>query len=170
MVHPTRKQTSDHQQYKYVCQLVLEGPWRDKFRSSLEVAIEHGVRTYRKFRRSSETFEVQEGPGTTRCGSKNLPSIADMMGEVQATNQSWGDHQQATQQRKRRINTTTFKTWYAPPGTALVDLMLHLHLSGVSAIGTPCHYQHMVSPSEPDAARAWVGSTPMNLSPTRRHG
>ncbi|CAM9948387.1 unnamed protein product [Ectocarpus sp. 6 AP-2014] len=102
----------------HVYRLVLEGPWGDRFGSSLDVAIDHSVRTHRKFRRISEMTVEEQEPDTTGFGTKTFSCVADIVGDIMAINQTGGDHNR--------------QTWYAPPRTALDELMLHLHLAGVS--------------------------------------
>ncbi|CAN0325164.1 unnamed protein product, partial [Ectocarpus sp. 6 AP-2014] len=102
----------------HVYRLVLEGPWGDRFGSSLDVAIDHSVRTHRKFRRISEMTVEEQEPDTTGFGTKTFSCVADIVGDIMAINQTGGDHNR--------------QTWYAPPGMALDELMLHLHLAGVS--------------------------------------
>ncbi|CAM9189604.1 unnamed protein product [Pylaiella littoralis] len=117
----------------HVYRLVLEGPWGDRFGSSLDVAIDHSVRTYRKFRRISEMTEEEQEPDTTGFGTKTFSCVADIVSDIMAINQTGGDHnRQPVKKRKHGRKVAESKTWYAPPGTALDELMLHLHLAGVS--------------------------------------
>ncbi|CAB1121518.1 unnamed protein product [Ectocarpus sp. CCAP 1310/34] len=138
-----------------VYRLVLDGPWKDRFSGarewavdpSLDVSVEHCVRTRRLFHRIAETL--------VRC--------ADMTEAILASNQSAED-QQTTRKRRRGVDdmADSKKTWYAPPGTALDELMLHLHLGGVTCTGRLTSYSHWDSMSLPAhgiITRIWCGAS-----------
>lgn len=152
--------------------LLLEGAWRDPFGSPLDMAIEQGVRTQRRFRRIAETIEEKEEPHTTTgCGSKTFLCVADIVKEIMGTNQSGGDHQQAAK--------TEAKAWKkyiriegvvrdAPPGMAIDELILHLHLGGVSCRSGLTNYSHWDSPSLPAhgaTIRIWCSASMGGLHP-----
>ena len=155
--------------------MVLEGPWNDRFGPSLDVAIEHSVPTHRRFRRIAETTEEKEQPDGIDCGSKTFLCFSDIVSAILAI--PGEDNQQAPQKRKRgktyqisrlgtrhrgRLSTNSCFTCTSVASRVGVDLP-------TTAIGTPCHYQHMASPSEPGVPRAWVGLTLMSSSLSRLH-
>ncbi|CAB1102471.1 unnamed protein product [Ectocarpus sp. CCAP 1310/34] len=134
-----------------VYRLELDGPWCNRFGSSLDVAIEHSVRTQRRFRRTAEAIEEKEEPDTTECGSKAFTCVTDIVSDLMAINKSEVEDgpQQAARKKRKRGKTSEFNMWYAPPGTALEELMLHLHLVGVSCRGRLSSYSHWDSLSVP---------------------
>ncbi|CAN0321470.1 unnamed protein product, partial [Ectocarpus fasciculatus] len=153
----------------HVYRLVLEGPWGDRFGSSLDVAIDHSVRTYRKFRRISEMTEEEQEPDTTGFGTKTFSCVADIVSDIMAINQTGGDHnRQPVKKRKHGRKVAESKTWYAPPGTALDELMLHLHLAGVSCKGKLTNYSRWDSLSLPAhgvVIRTWCSASMGGLDP-----
>ncbi|CAB1116215.1 unnamed protein product [Ectocarpus sp. CCAP 1310/34] len=156
----------------HVYRLELDGPWRDRFGSSLDVAIEHSVKTQRRFRRIAEAVEEKDKPDTTDCGSKKtFLCVADIVSDLMAINQSEeenGHQQAARKKRKRGKRRSEFNTWYAPPGTVLDELMLHLHLVGVSCRGRLTSYSHWDSLSLPAhgiTIRTWCSASMGGLDP-----
>ncbi|CAB1113402.1 unnamed protein product [Ectocarpus sp. CCAP 1310/34] len=153
----------------HVYRLVLEGPWGDRFGSSLDVAIDHSVRTYRKFRRISEMTVEEQEPDTTGFGTKTFSCVADIVSDIMAINQTGGDHnRQPVEKRKHGRKVAESKTWYAPPGTALDELMLHLHLAGVSCKGKLTNYSRWDSLSLPAhgvVIRTWCSASMGGLDP-----
>ncbi|CAB1096373.1 unnamed protein product [Ectocarpus sp. CCAP 1310/34] len=147
----------------HVYHLVLGGAWRDGFGSSLDVAVEHGVRTYRKFRRTSQMTEEEGETDTAGCGTKSFSCVADIVSDIMAISQTEGDrNRQPVQKRKHRGKTSEFKTWYAPPGTALDELMHQLHLAWVSCRGRLTNYSRWYSLSLPAHGifiRTWCSSS-----------
>ncbi|CAB1108186.1 unnamed protein product [Ectocarpus sp. CCAP 1310/34] len=154
----------------HVYRLVLERPLRDRFGSSLDVAIEHRVRTYRKVRRISEMTEEEEEPDTTVFGAKTFSCVADTVSDIMAIKQTGGDHnrQPVVNKRKHGRKVSECKTWYAPPGTARDELMLHLHLAGVSCKGKLTNYSRWDSLSLPAHGliiQTWCSASMGGLDP-----
>ena len=81
---------------------MLEGRWRDRFGSSLDVAVEHRVRTYRKFRRISEMTEEEEEPDVTGIGTKTFSCVADIVSDIMAIKQTGGGHNRQAVGEKRK--------------------------------------------------------------------
>ncbi|CAN0273420.1 unnamed protein product [Pylaiella littoralis] len=91
------------------------------------------------------------------------------MAAILASNQSAGD-QQTTPKRRKGVEgkVDSKKTWYAPPGTALDKLMLHLNLGGVACTGRLTSYSHWDSLSFPAHGiiiRTWCGASMGGLDP-----
>ncbi|CAN0002768.1 unnamed protein product [Ectocarpus sp. 13 AM-2016] len=60
------------------------------------------------------------------------------------------------------------KTWHAPPGTALDQLMLHLHLGGVACTGrltSSSHWDSMSLAAHGIIIRTWCGASMGGLDP-----
>ncbi|CAB1096640.1 unnamed protein product [Ectocarpus sp. CCAP 1310/34] len=136
----------------HVYRLVLEGPWRDRFGSSLDVAIEH------------------REPDPTGFGAKTFSCVADIVSDIMAIKQTGGDHSRQPVEKKRKHGrkVSECKTWYAPPGTALDELMLHLHLAGVSCKGKLTNYSRWDSLSLPAHGliiRTWFSASMGGLDP-----
>ena len=157
----------------HVYRLVLDGPWKDRFNCtregdvgpSLDVAVEHCVRTRRLFRRIADATEEEKSDGDTRTFGR----CADMTKAILASSQTETD-QQTARKRRRGVDekADTKKTWYAPPGTALDEFMLHLHLGGVACTGRLTSYSHWDSLSLPAhglIVRSWCGASMGGLDP-----
>ncbi|CBJ27580.1 hypothetical protein Esi_0075_0065 [Ectocarpus siliculosus] len=154
----------------HVYRLVLVGPWRERFGSPIDVTIENGIRTHRRFRRIAETTEEEEEPDRTGCGTKTFSCVADIVSDILANNQTEEEdhHQEMAQKKRKREKASEPKTWYAPPGTALDELMLHLHLVGVSCSGRLSNYSHWDSLSLPAhgiTIRTWCSASMGGLDP-----
>lgn len=153
----------------HVYRLELDGPWRDRFGSSLDVAIDHSVRTQRRFRRIAEAVEEKEEPDTTGCRSRTFLRVADIEKEIMSMSRSdEGHNPQSTQKRKRGTDASEFTTWYSLPGTALDELMLPLHLRGISCRGKLTNYSHWDSltlPSLGITVRTWCAANMGGLDP-----
>lgn len=153
----------------HVYRLEVDGPWRDRFGSSLDVAIEHSVRTQRRFRRIAEAVEEEEEPDTTGCGSRTFLRVADIEKEIISMSRLDKDHDpQSAQKRKRGTDASAFTTWYSPPGTALDELMLHLHIRGISCRGKLTNYSHWDSLTLPRLGitiRTWCAASMGGLDP-----
>ena len=80
----------------HVYRLEVGGPWRDRFGSSLDVAIGHSVRTQRRFRRIAEAVKEKEEPNTTGCGKKIMP-----MSRLNEDHAAVGAEAEATSRRIR---------------------------------------------------------------------
>ncbi|CAM9623129.1 unnamed protein product, partial [Hapterophycus canaliculatus] len=153
----------------HVYRLEVDGPWRDRFGSSLDVAIERSVKTQRRFRRIAEAVEEEEEPDTTGCGSRTFLRVADIEKEIMSMSQRDKDYDpQSAQKQKRGTDTSAFTTWYSPPGTALDELMLHLHIRGISCKGKLTNYSHWDSltlPSLGITIRTWCAASMGGLDP-----
>ncbi|CBJ32194.1 conserved unknown protein [Ectocarpus siliculosus] len=154
----------------HVYRLVLVGPWRERFGSPIDVTIENGIRTHRRFRRIAETTEEEEEPDRTGCGTKTFSCVADIVSDILANNQTEEEdhHQEMAQKKRKREKASEPTTWYAPPGTALDELMLHLHLVGVSCSGRLSNYSHWDSLSLPAhgiTIRTWCSASMGGLDP-----
>ncbi|CAM9886325.1 unnamed protein product [Ectocarpus sp. 4 AP-2014] len=161
----------------HVYRLVLDDPWKDRFSGAregavdpcLHVAVEHCVRTRRLFRRIAEAAEEGKGEEKSDGDTRTFVRCADMTEEILALSQSAGD-QQTTRKRWRGVDdmADSKKTWHAPPGTALDELMLHLHLGGVACTDRPTSYSHWDSLSLPAHGiiiRTWCGASMGGLDP-----
>ncbi|CAB1110488.1 unnamed protein product [Ectocarpus sp. CCAP 1310/34] len=107
----------------------------------------------------------EKSDGDTRTFGR----CADMAEAILSSSQMETDQQTA---RKRRRGTDdkadSKKNWYAPPGTALDELMLHLHLGGVTCTGKLTSYSHWDSLSLPVhdiIIRTWCGARMGGLDP-----
>ncbi|CAB1101988.1 unnamed protein product [Ectocarpus sp. CCAP 1310/34] len=153
----------------HVYRLEVDGPRRDRFGSSLDVAIENSVRTQRRFRRIAEAVEEEEEPDTTGCGSRTFLRATDIEKEIMSMSRLDKDHDpQSAQKRKRGTDASAFTTWYSPPGTALDELMLHLHIRGISCRGKLTNYRHWDSltlPSHGITIRTWCPASVGGLDP-----
>lgn len=91
-----------------------------------------------------------------------------MMEAILSSNQTETDQQTTRKRRGVDDNVECKKTWYAPPGTALDELMLHLHLGGVACTGRLTSYSHWDSLSLPAhgiTIRTWCSANMGELDP-----
>ncbi|CAB1098196.1 unnamed protein product [Ectocarpus sp. CCAP 1310/34] len=144
----------------HVCRLVLDGPWKDRLTGAREGAA---------FRRIAEAAEEGGGEEESDGDTRTFGRCADMTEAILSSSQTEADQQTA---RKRRRGTDdkadSKKTWYAPPGTALDELMLHLHLGVVACTGRLTSYSHWDSLSLPAHGiiiRTWCGASMGGLDP-----
>ena len=109
---------------------------------SLDVAVEHCVRTRHLFRRIAEAAEEGEGEEKSDGDARTFGRCADMTQAILASGQTETD-QQTTRKHRRGVDdkADSKKTWCAPPGTALDEPMLHLHLGGVACTGRLTSYK-----------------------------
>ena len=132
------------------------------------MAIEHCVPTRRLFRRIAEAAEEGEQEEATDRGSTTFVCCADIVRAILATKQNERDQQSARKRRRRVDNKVNYKTLYAPPGTALDELMLHLHLGGIACRGRLTSYSYWDSLSLPAhgiTIRTWCGASMGGLDP-----
>lgn len=75
-----------------------------------------------------------------------------------------------TRKRRRGVDDKGdhTKTWYAPPGTALDDLMLHLHPGGVACtarLTSPSYWDSLSLPVHDITIQPWCGASTGGLHP-----